>query len=118
MRAICFSILILAIASVQKCNDKARGIPDCIQHKIDGIKKEPGWNPAAEVYEYEYRGKRVFYFSSDCCDKFNEVYDENCNYLCAPSGGFTGKGDKKCEDFNATAKKIKLIWKDERNGGK
>lgn len=95
-------------------NEKEKTVPDCIRQKIDKIKSEPRWNPPAEVYEYEYEGRTVYYFSSPCCDQYNEVYDENCNYICAPSGGYTGKGDQKCGDFNEKAKKIKLVWKDDR----
>jgi hypothetical protein len=31
--------------------------------------------------------------------------------ICSPTGGITGKGDGKCEDFSTKAKHIKLIWK-------
>jgi hypothetical protein len=89
-------------------------IPKCIEAKIDSIKKEPRYNPPAEVNEYRYNGKRVFLFSSDCCDQYNSLLDENCNYICAPTGGFTGKGDMKCNDFTEKAKLVKLVWKDER----
>jgi hypothetical protein len=42
------------------------------------------------------------------------VYDRNCNYVCAPDGGYTGKGDGKCKDFDSLAKEVRLIWKDDR----
>jgi hypothetical protein len=45
-----------------------------------------------------------------CCDFYNEVYDANCNFLGAPDGGFTGKGDGKIPDFFAEAKNEKLVW--------
>jgi hypothetical protein len=89
-------------------------IPKCIQSKIDSIKKEPRYNPPAEVTEYSYNDKRFFLFSSDCCDQYNSLFDENCNYVCAPSGGFTGKGDMKCNDFTEKAKLVKQVWKDDR----
>jgi hypothetical protein len=89
-------------------------IPTCIQQKIDSIKSQPVWNPPAEIHEYEYKGQRMFALSAPCCDFFNTVVDENCNYICAPSGGFTGKGDGKCTDFFKVGKHIKLVWKDER----
>ena len=89
-------------------------IPTCIQAKIDSIKKLPKYNPPAEVNEYSYKDKRVFLFSSDCCDNFNLLFDENCKYVCAPTGGITGKGDMSCTDFTEKAKLVKLIWKDER----
>lgn len=90
------------------------GIPICIQQRIDSIKKEPQWNPPATVEEYTYKGERVFLFSADCCDQFSTLVDKNCNTICAPSGGITGKGDGKCNDFNEIAKLVKIVWKDER----
>ena len=89
-------------------------IPTCIQGKIDSIKKLPIWNPPATIEEYEYNGKKVYVISADCCDFFTTAVNDNCNYICAPSGGFTGKGDGLCKDFNANAKFIKIVWKDER----
>lgn len=89
-------------------------VPDCIVQRIDSIRKEPKWNPPAEVNEYIYNGKTVYLFSSPCCDFFNPVYGADCNYVCAPSGGFTGRGDGKCPGFDSTAKFVRLVWKDER----
>ncbi|MBK5270371.1 MAG: hypothetical protein JJE22_05080 [Bacteroidia bacterium] len=89
-------------------------IPACIKKQIEIIKDEAVWNPPAQVDEYTYDGKRVFLFSSNCCDQYNMLYDTQCNIVCAPSGGFTGMGDGKCADFAATSGHIKLIWKDSR----
>jgi len=94
--------------------DDVSSIPKCVQAKIDSIKTLPRFNPPAEVSQYEYNGKQAFLFSSDCCDQYNILIDESCNYVCAPSGGFTGKGDMKCNDFTEKAKLVKLVWKDER----
>lgn len=96
------------------CGRNKQSIPSCIDQKISQIKAQPKWNPLAEVNEYIFNGKRVFLFSSPCCDQYNMLYDENCNTLCAPTGGYTGKGDEKCPDFRETAKHVKLVWKDDR----
>jgi hypothetical protein len=86
-------------------------VPTCIKNKIDSFKlKEPHERPQS-VVEYTYKGKKVYYVVMPCCDFFNEVYDENCRYLGAPNGGFTGKGDGKIPDFDAEAKPGKEIWK-------
>jgi hypothetical protein len=77
------------------------------------MKEEP-FNPRAEVHEYEYLGKKVYFFTADCCDFFETVVDEQCVYVCAPSGGITGKGDGRCVDFKDRAKHVRLVWKDER----
>jgi hypothetical protein len=92
------------------------GIPTCIQQKIDSIKQLPVWNPPAEIVEYEYGERKVYLISANCCDAYSVAVDSNCNYVCAPSGGFTGKGDRKCVDFFEKAKLVRLVWKDERGG--
>ena len=89
-------------------------IPVCIQQKIDSIKQQPVWNPPAEINEYFYKDRTVYLISAPCCDQFSIAVDSNCNYVCAPSGGFTGRGDRKCVDFLEKAKYVQLIWKDER----
>lgn len=112
-----YFLLVLIIPAIMnsRCGkQKPDAIPVCIQQKIEAIKAEPKWNPPAEVDEYLYNGKHVFLFSSNCCDQYNILYDENCEVICAPSGGLTGKGDGKCADFAESAKHVKLIWKDER----
>ena len=110
-----FIFLLLAVPLLnQTCNKSKDSIPSCIQQKIEAIRKESKWNPPAEVNEYSYEGKRVFLFSSPCCDQYNNLYDKDCNLLCAPSGGYTGKGDNKCPDFAEKAKHVRLVWKDDR----
>lgn len=108
-----FSAAALSLLLAGKC-DKDEKIPDCITQRIDQIKAKDKWNPPAEVNQYTYKGQTVYLFSSNCCDQYNEVYDANCNYICAPTGGITGKGDGKCADFSAAAKHIRLVWKDDR----
>ena len=92
--------------------------PVCIQQKIDSIKHSPVWNPPAEINEYEYEERKVFLISANCCDSYSIAVDSNCNYVCAPSGGFTGKGDRKCIDFFEKAKLVRLVWKDDRGESK
>jgi hypothetical protein len=107
-------LLSLPLILAAQCNKQQGAIPTCIQAKIDQIKAQPKWNPPATVNEYIYQGKHVYLFSSDCCDQYNQLYDENCNSLCAPSGGITGKGDGKCADFSSASQLVKLVWKDSR----
>jgi hypothetical protein len=110
-----YILLIAAIPFLQKTSCSKKGsAPSCILQKMEEIKAQPKWNPPAEVNEYIYNDKHVFLFSSNCCDQYNIVYDEHCNEICAPSGGFAGKGDNKCTDFFEKAKHVKLVWKDPR----
>ena len=110
-----FIFLLMALPLLnQKCGKKKNSIPSCVQQKIETIQTETKWNPPAEVNEYSYEGKQVYLFTSNCCDQYNSVYDSDCNNICSPSGGFTGNGDGRCNDFLEKAKHIKLIWKDTR----
>jgi hypothetical protein len=109
-----FFLLAVPVFCGSTCNKINRATPGCITEKIERIKAQPKWNPPAEVNEYLYNDRHVYLFSSPCCDQYNLLYDENCTAICAPSGGFTGKGDGKCPDFNEKAKHIRLVWKDER----
>ena len=115
MKSYLFTLVIFLAIAGRKCSREKETIPACIQQKIEAIKKEPVWNPPAEVYAYSYKGEVVYYFTANCCDQYNIVYDKTCAYICAPSGGITGKGDGKCADFLSAAQKIKLIWKDDRS---
>jgi hypothetical protein len=85
-------------------------LPTCLKNKIDSFKLKEKHERPQSVVEYMYKGKKVYYVVMPCCDFFNEVYDENCGYLGAPDGGFTGKGDGKLPDFTAEAKPGKEIW--------
>lgn len=96
--------------SVIDINDVNALLPTCIKNKIDSFKlKEPHERPQ-RVLEYIYKTKKVYLVVLPCCDFFNEVYDDKCNYLGAPDGGFTGKGDGKIPDFFEEAKNEKLVW--------
>jgi hypothetical protein len=89
-------------------------MPVCILDKIEALKIQPKLNPPAVAYEYTYANQKVYYITSGCCDQYNLLYDDNCNVLCAPDGGITGRGDGKCSDFLQAATDEKLIWKDGR----
>ena len=79
-------------------------LPTCIKNKIDSFKLKEAHEKPQRVLEYVYKGKKVYFVVMPCCDFFNEVYDDKCNYLGAPDGGFTGKGDGKIPDFFEAAK--------------
>lgn len=103
-----FSILIGC-----KTSDQTQKLPACITSRIETLKTQAVQNPPAEIWQWEAKGNIYFYFNAACCDQFNYLYDANCDVVCAPSGGFTGKGDGKCPDFGPDTKRT-LIWKDER----
>src|SRR5262245_6980541 len=111
-----FIILLLVLPLInEQCKNKNKGqVPACILQRIEEIKKEDKWNPPAEINEYEFQGKRVYLITSNCCDQYNSLVDSDCQVICAQSGGITGKGDGKCNEFANEAKHNGQIWKDDR----
>ncbi len=81
---------------------------------IDQIKNEEVTNPPSSIWRYEYKGRTVYFRPQICCDMFSYLYDENGNIICAPDGGFTGRGDGRCPDFFSERTNEKLIWMDKR----
>ena len=110
-KAVLFSLFLLILS----CNNSDNEIdaPTCIETKILEIKKSDIQNPPAKVWKWEVDGDIYYYLTSDCCDQYSYLYNENCEIVCAPDGGITGNGDGKCPVF--TNKIVKtLVWEDER----
>lgn len=103
------------ILQAQTCKkDELKDVPSCILEKIEQLKKDDPANPPASVWQYEYKGQTVYYIPPRCCDIPSQLLDSNCNLVCSPDGGLTGKGDGKCTDFFEKRTRAKLIWKDKR----
>ncbi len=88
--------------------------PYIINRSIAAFMKEPVKNPPIVINQYDYKGKKVYFIPSYCCDIESKLYDADSNLVCSPDGGITGKGDGKCIDFFSERKNEKLIWKDDR----
>lgn len=86
----------------------------CVQVLIDKIKNEDVRNPPAKIYQYTFYDNIVYFIPSYCCDFPSVLFDENCNIICQPDGGFSGKGDGNCIDFFQERKNEKLVWEDRR----
>ncbi len=84
-------------------------MPACLQTIIKSMAAEPNGSPQS-VSSYTYKDQTVYYFVSPCCDKYNVVYDTNCNILGYPDGGITGKGDGKMINFKSESSNKKIIW--------
>jgi hypothetical protein len=41
-------------------------------------------------------GRPVYLFRAPCCDRYDQLFDTDGRYLCAPTGGFAGGGDGRC----------------------
>lgn len=104
--------ILFLIISCEKSNIDI-DVPSCIENEIKKIKIEDVRNPPAQVWKWEVDGQTYYYISSDCCDQYNLLYDNNCDIICAPDGGITGMGDGNCPDFREPIKKT-LLWEDNR----
>jgi hypothetical protein len=108
------TVLTLALLlSLPQCR-KENSVPSCIEKVINKIKSENVRNPPGSVWQYEYNDQTVYYIPPYCCDVPSQLFDENCNLICNPDGGFFGGGDGKCTDFFIKRKNGKLIWQDDR----
>ena len=88
--------------------------PVWVTQLIQKYESEKVGNPPQSIWRYEYKGQIVYFVPAQCCDQFSSLYDRFGNLMCAPDGGFTGRGDGRCSDFFAERKNEKLIWKDSR----
>ncbi len=102
-----FFIFLAGISLFNSCSkDHEIKTPICIREKIISS----NGSHANQIWVFQYHKSKVFYVLSDCCDQYNELYDSECNYLCSPDGGFTGRGDGKCPDFGKEKKNGVRIW--------
>lgn len=86
-------------------------IPPCIQTII----QQKGQSSTSErfiaIYRYKYQKRYVYFGLSDCCDFYNLLFDQTCQVICAPNGGFTGGGDGKCPNFFNEATEKTELWR-------
>jgi hypothetical protein len=87
-----------------------------LQMKIWDYQSKPVSNPPRSVIKTTFEGKTVYYVPAVCCDIPSELYAENGDFLCYPSGGFTGAGDDKCPKFKSEYldNKTSIVWRDKR----
>jgi hypothetical protein len=114
MRTFSFAIiwLVLLAMLVMDCDrsDDYEGLPMCVEKQL--TKQDAVRKPPVEVWRWNVDDKTYYYFRSECCDQYNYLFDDNCEIVCAPDGGFSGKGDGTCPQFEGQIEKS-LIWKDE-----
>ena len=106
---------IIIIIFLAGCSQTTQtGNPGWVDKLITKIESDPVANPPLSLWSYEYNGQAVYFLPAHCCDIWSVVYDADGNFICAPDGGFTGKGDGKCPDFFSERTSEVLLWKDSR----
>jgi hypothetical protein len=116
-----FSLLFVMVLSVAGCahlTDAGGENPSWIDSMIARFQSSPVGNPPQSIWRYEYRGQIVYYVPAQCCDQYSMLFDRYGKLLCAPDGGITGGGDKRCPDFFNERKNETLIWSDPRGSMK
>ncbi|MCS6991925.1 MAG: hypothetical protein NZL95_08700 [Chitinophagales bacterium] len=108
MHGLAALFLLVLTVSQQKCREES--VPLCIQQMIEDFSRQPPRHPPYSIYSYTYQGRTVYYVQPPCCDQLSKLYDADCNLICAPDGGITGRGDGRCPDFYTTRTHEQLIW--------
>ncbi len=110
-----FLVLITAVILLAGCSQSTQSTnPAWVDKLIKQYESEPVGNPPQSIWSYEYNGQAVYFVPAQCCDQYSSLYDASGNVICAPDGGFTGRGDGKCPDFFDQRTNEQLIWKDSR----
>lgn len=112
--AIVAALFLIFFTCSCKNNDVPSDTPSCIKDMVERLKKSFVSNPPASVWQYTFNNQTVYYIPPVCCDVYSDLYDDKCNLICHPDGGFTGMGDGKCPDFLKNRKDPRLIWSDDR----
>lgn len=115
MKAVLIIVLSVLFLSLNACKkiELNEDVPNCVRKEIRKILNEPVQNPGAKVWKWEDDANTYYYITSGCCDQFNYLYDDKCNVVCAPDGGFTGTGDGNCPVFQGNIQQT-LVWEDTR----
>lgn len=101
----CFLFLCIpAISTTAENLEAGNNLPVWIKERAFKSKK-------LTVLRYEHDGKIYYLTSSDVTDGLSSLYDSGGNYICAPSGGITGRGDGQCPEFvRKDLKNGTIIW--------
>ncbi len=113
-RLVSLAILVMLPLAVYAQPVAPSALPAWLQKQVAKYEASPLNSQPSRVWQFEYRGKTVYYIPAPCCDQFDSLYDADGTYLCAPSGGYLGSGDQHCPDALPESKKRKRVWIDPR----
>ena len=63
-----------------------------------------------QIWALTYQGKPGFYVVEACCDKMNTLHDSAGYAHCAPTGGVSGRGDRRCPAPLPPREQMRLVW--------
>jgi hypothetical protein len=85
-----------------------------LRRLISRLQAEPAQTPARSILRFDWQGRTLYYVPAPCCDQYNEIYDAQGQRLCAPDGGFTGRGDQRCPEIVVDRERLQPVWTDPR----
>ena len=106
MRILSF-FLVLTLLGCDKedhCPDQSE-LPICVTELLTVTDQ----TTYVQVEEWSWSGGQYYYLTAECCDKLNVLYDSNCDYICAPDGGFTGQGEGDCSEVPDSFER-RVVW--------
>ena len=113
LKTFVFSLALLMFIGCKKdCANS--GISPCMQTQIDASLAATKGSLYYRIDAYKYQGNNVYLYYKGCCDRYDDLQDENCSYLFSPSGGIGGGGDHTHSDFFQQATFISTLWTDPR----
>ena len=115
MKGVCVLVLALIVLTVGCSSSTVPTDPPWVWKLIVQYQLQPLGNPPQSIWQYEFQGKTVYYIPPQYCDMYGYLYDAEGTYICAPDGGFDGKGDGRCPNFLAERTNERLVWKDVRD---
>lgn len=107
-------LLVATIAGSTACSANPPARAPWIDGLIARYEAEPVANPPQRILSYRYQDQTVYYVPPTCCDQPSTLYDEDGAVICAPDGGFSGRGDGRCADFAEQRSEEHLVWSDPR----
>ncbi len=111
MKKLALAIVFFTAFSCQKEPEVCQPNPNWLTNIVNVFDETNG--KIESVYSYQYQRKLVYLikYEEKCCDFYSsQLFDEQGNSLCFPTGGISGKGDKKCDGFDQNKSNEKLIW--------
>jgi hypothetical protein len=90
---------LLMAGALVACASPPQAAPPPVSASTSSLAKLPSRSlekRTEPLVRHVLHGKVYYFLRSPCCDLANHLYDEHGNYVCAPSGGFSGRGDGKC----------------------
>lgn len=89
----------------------SNGLPTWLQKKVNGFSKLPAKQRPISVTQWTWKGKTVYLINPPARSKqVSDLYSAKGTLLGHPTGGKSGQGDGKCNDFVKQRKGGAVVW--------